>query len=590
MKKHVFLLLGLMASISVLSQNQRTTEIFNEDFSSGVPPIGWTIEGMNDQWSLTFSSHAGGTSPEAQLHWTNGDYSTRLISPEYDLTGLTTILFSFKHFLINILGNGYTIGVSTRSGGGTWTDVWNFNPSLDIGPRTKDLILTGGDVGASDFQICLFLIGDFHSFKDWYIDDIVLSQPDANDVAMDLIIAPNYAESGDFNISCTVKNVGISTVNSIDLNYQIDDGTVITGTMTGMNFQTNQTSTYTFATPWLATPGDYTLDVWVSNINGSGDDDDTSNDVISMPVSIAMQTTQNLPLFELFTSSTCGPCAPFNINVINPFMASHLDDIAVIKYQMLWPGSGDPYYTDEGGVRKAYYWVNFVPDLYTGGSQRYTNSNAVNSAYNYEYARAAFFNMSSSLEIENNNVVVNVNITPYITVDMTVQIVVLEKETTGNVMNNGETSFENVMMKMLPDAEGTLVSFERGTDVEITESFDMSSTNVEEMDDLMVVVFVQDENTKQVMQSTFALGQPLGLNDDYLQNIEIYPNPSNGLLNISTDRVLQITIYDVLGKKVFSKEGINTEVLDLSHLNNGMYLVNLKDGNNQVTKKLIINK
>ena len=26
-----------------------------------------------------------------------------------------------------------------------------------------------------------------------------------------------------------------------------------------------------------------------------------------------------------------------------------------VKYQMNWPAPGDPYYTNEGGVRKTYY-------------------------------------------------------------------------------------------------------------------------------------------------------------------------------------------------------------------------------------------
>ncbi len=215
---------------------------------------------------------------------------------------------------------------------------------------------------------------------------------------------------------------------------------------------------------------------------------------------------------------------------------------------------------------------------------------AVNSAYDYETNKPAFFEMTSSLSISGDNVYVDVNIMPFISVDMKVNIAVVEVETTGNTGNNGESSFEHVMMKMLPDANGTVVSFEAGTNSEINEIFDMSSTNVEDMDDLMVVVFVQDDATKQVMQSTFALGQPLGLEDNYLQNVGMYPNPSNGLLNISTDSELQVTIHDILGKKVFSKEGINTEVLDLSHLNNGMYLVNISDGINMTSKKLIINK
>ena len=590
MKKITFLLMGLMIGFSAFSQTQRATEIFNEDFSNGVPPSGWTIDDMESQWSQSSSENAGGSAPEAKLTYTNGTHTTRLISPVTDLSGASDVLFSFKHFLNDYSGSGYTIGVSTRSGGGAWTDVWSVNPTGDIGPAGQDILISGGDVGASDFQVCIYLSGNMYNFDYWYIDDVVLLEPDNNDATMASINVPAFAEAGDIEISCTIKNAGLSNVDSVDLNYQVNGGAIITENVGSLNLETTENYSHTFATPWAGTPGDYTLDVWVSNFNGGGDDDDTSNDTKSMALSVATQSTQSLPFFESFTSSTCGPCAPFNSGVFNPFMDNHPDDIAVLKYQMSWPAPGDPYYTDEGGVRRGYYGVSFVPDLYTGGNQTSTNSGAVNSAYDYETNKPAFFEMTSSLSISGDNVYVDVNIMPFISVDMKVNIAVVEVETTGNTGNNGESSFEHVMMKMLPDANGTVVSFEAGTNSEINEIFDMSSTNVEDMDDLMVVVFVQDDATKQVMQSTFALGQPLGLEDNYLQNVGMYPNPSNGLLNISTDSELQVTIHDILGKKVFSKEGINTEVLDLSHLNNGMYLVNISDGINMTSKKLIINK
>ena len=589
MKKYVFLLLGLMVSISILSQNQRTIEIFNEDFSSGVPPTGWTIENMDEQWSQAFSSHAGGTSPEAQLHWSNGNFSTRLISPESDLMGFSTIMFSFKHFLSNYSG-GNIIGVSTRSGGGAWSDVWSITTSEDIGPEVKDILISNSDVGASDFQISLYLSGEFHNFNEWYIDDAHLYYPNNIDVEMVSVNVLPYGEAGDYDlISCTFKNIGFSTINNMDINYQFDDGSVITENIGGLDLQTTDTMDYTFNTPWEATSGNYVLNVWISNANNNGNDDDTSNDIKSKNISVASQIFDNVPLFEVFTSSTCSPCNYFNTEIMNPFMQEHPNDIAVIKYQMSWPAPGDPYYTEEGGVRKQFYGVSHVPSLYAGGNQTSTDASSLNTAFTSESTRASYFDMSSSIEIMNDEVHFLVAITPYINAEMRLHIAVVEKQTTGNVGTNGETSFEHVMMKMIPDADGQLIDFTSPTIFIFFGSGDMSSTNVEELEDLMIVAFVQDDDTKQIMQSTVA-NQPLGLNDNNLQNVGMYPNPSRGNLNIVTDKEIQVIIHDILGKKVFSKKRINTEVLDLTHLNNGMYLVSLKDGDSQVTKKLIINK
>ncbi len=588
MKRKLLVIIGLVFSISAFSQE--SNEIFSEDFSSGVPPTDWTIEGIPQQWSQASSANAGGTAPEAQLQYISGTNTTRLISPETDLTGISTVIFSFKHFLNDYSGSGYSIGVATRSGGGSWNNVWTVNPGGDMGPETKDVIISNADVGASDFQVCLFLTGNTFNFDYWYLDDLLLMEPDSNDMAMQSIDVLPYTEEGNVEVKCTVKNVGLLAISSFDLNYQVDSGSIITESVNGLDLQTSDSYNYTFTEEWAATSGTYTLNVWASNINGGGDDDDTSNDMLSKTVSVASASTQNLPLFESFTSSTCGPCAPFNQNVFNPFMDAHPNDIAVIKYQMSWPGNGDPYYTAEGGVRRIFYGVSFVPDLYTGGFQTATNAGGVNAAYNYETAKPAFFNMTADYTVNGDIIEVNVDITPYITVDMRVHIAVIELETTGNVGGNGETSFEHVMMKMLPDANGTVVSFVTDTPTSINESFDMSTTFVEEMDDLAVVAFIQDDATKTVMQSFFANGEPLGVMDTIMEDVILYPNPSNGIVNINTSIPVEMNVYDVLGKEVFSSAFQNTETIDLSYLNSGVYFVRLTDGINQSSQKLIIQK
>ena len=56
------------------------------------------------------------------------------------------------------------------------------------------------------------------------------------------------------------------------------------------------------------------------------------------------------PLYEVFTSSTCGPCAYAN-PILDAVLEANPGTHSLVKYQMNWPGSGDPYYTAEGGVR-----------------------------------------------------------------------------------------------------------------------------------------------------------------------------------------------------------------------------------------------
>ena len=59
-------------------------------------------------------------------------------------------------------------------------------------------------------------------------------------------------------------------------------------------------------------------------------------------------------------------------------LSSYTDDqYSMLKYQMSWPGSCDPYYTLEGGDRRNYYNVNAVPDVILDGNVWQGNSSSL---------------------------------------------------------------------------------------------------------------------------------------------------------------------------------------------------------------------
>jgi hypothetical protein len=80
----------------------------------------------------------------------------------------------------------------------------------------------------------------------------------------------------------------------------------------------------------------------------------------------------------------------------------------------------------------------------------------------------------------------------------------------------------------------------------------------------------------------------------------IYPNPSNGIINISGDLKKTdnsgITIHDLKGSVVYklSLSQINTvlpkNAINVNHLQSGIYLFSYTIGSRKITKKLIINK
>ncbi|HEY5688214.1 MAG TPA: endonuclease [Yeosuana sp.] len=69
----------------------------------------------------------------------------------------------------------------------------------------------------------------------------------------------------------------------------------------------------------------------------------------------------------------------------------------------------------------------------------------------------------------------------------------------------------------------------------------------------------------------------------------MFPNPVSGIyLNIKTNQVLKVGVYDVLGKLIMSsKLDSNNSKIDVSQLKKGLYLIKLDSDKGSITKKLI---
>jgi hypothetical protein len=504
----------------------------NENFSGTAwPPAGWSFDGLPGQWARSATANAGGSAPEARFTYIAQTTTTRFVSPAFDLSSLTDVTLTFKYFY-DWYANGVTFGVAKRFGTtGTWEVAWSVLPTGNQGPKTQ--VVEISNVGQADFQFCFFLQGNLYNMDYLFIDDVKLFKRENLDAGLQSLDVPSYF-LGERIVSGKIANEGITTLTSFDVKYSINDGDVMTTSFGGLNITTGNTFDYTCVQPLNLDPGLYSLKVWVANVNGVAVDDNPSNDMITKNIGIPTQTIQRRPLFEEFTSSTCPPCATFNNNVFNPFINQNGENIALIKYQMSWPSPGDPYYTAEGGVRRVYYGVSAVPQLFTEGKGVATSAAAVNNAYNAGMADPAFVTITGTHEVNGTNFTVNANVTPYVTLtNATLHVVILERLTTGNVGSNGETSFKHVMMKMMPDASGTTMDMESGVTTTVSFTHDMSLTHMEEMDDLVAVIFVQDNANKYVFQSAYS--QEAGS-----VAATVTFDPINGATGITTEADLSI--------------------------------------------------
>ena len=500
MKKTLLFAFALLFATATMAQNRAV--MLQESFDGSSMPAGWSIAGLGQSnWNISATNNAGGEANEMWLYYGpqfNG--ISRLVSPVVDLTGLNSVIISFKHCLDNYSGS-HTLGIATTTDGGTtWNEGWSQVYSSD-GVYAVTQEITTPDVGSANFQFCVYYSGNSYNIDNWFFDDIMAFTLENLDLAITGTSLPAIMPTGNLTVSMSVMNFGATPITSVEASYEVS-GMMPLGQTFDVNIAPLATTTLTFDTPAaLNVPGGYVVTLTIVKVNGQ-DDDVSDNNTLVKSVSIPMDNVQRIPMIEHFSSSTCGPCVNVN-NQMATFCNNNPGRYTYTKYQMNWPGSGDPYYTAEGGVRRAYYGVSGVPDIYLDGVG--TNNAAVNqNTFNQHAEEPGYFDVRGSFTVEGNNIHIFADVMPYVDVEARVYVAINEKVTHGNVGTNGETEFHHVFMKMMPNGEGSTIAFTTGEMQRLEFTQDMSGTHVEEMNDLEVSIWVQNYGSKYVYNSHFA--------------------------------------------------------------------------------------
>lgn len=442
----------------------------------------------------------------------------------------------------------------------------------------------------------------------------------ANDVAVNSIDLPKFAQkNSNITIKGSLTNYGATSLSSFKLNYTVGTDATKTMLVTGLDIPSSGSYDFTHNIPYSTnTPGDYAVNVWISNPNG-GADGDSSNNFKSSSLTIVNSTVPRKVLHEIYTSSTCPPCNPGNAK-LKSVLDGYVGQWNTIKYQVNFPSTGDPYYTSEVGTRFSYYTANFAPWLVVDGSSTWGASDANANSYTGPFfeAKAAMPSLASitaNFVRTGSTVTVSGNVTPvqsFSNTGLKLRIAVVETRTVKNIKTNGETEFFNVMKKMLPSAAGTAVSFVPGTAVPYTQSFTFpgsyrlpadgqaaniinlaSENSVEEFGNLFAIVFLQDDNDKTVWQSaSTAPDGALAVTEINELGLNLFPNPAknsfevtfNGNSSNGTVRIVDMNGREVLNQNVNSLNG----VINCDNLTNGLYFVELNVAGKTAVKKLNI--
>ena len=84
-------------------------------------------------------------------------------------------------------------------------------------------------------------------------------------------------------------------------------------------------------------------------------------------------------------------------------------------------------------------------------------------------------------------------------------------------------------------------------------------------------------------------GTALSVDKINVLNVNMYPNPANGVVYFSApaNDALTVSVFDLLGKQVMDAQNVQSQ-LNISSLNPGMYFVKMTQGASSATKKLVV--
>jgi hypothetical protein len=180
--------------------------------------------------------------------------------------------------------------------------------------------------------------------------------------------------------------------------------------------------------------------------------------------------------------------------------------------------------------------------------------------------------------------------------NLTMQIAVVENES---------AFYESVLKKMLPDAGGTsLIDLWQGNNsVTVYQSWAFNPADFVSVDSLILVAFVQNEDTKEIYQAAYVPFMELtgtGIFDHpgnvKALNYVVYPNPASGEVNLKFGQVLnetsQMQVFNELGALMeiqTLKKGNDLFTFNVSGYKQGVYLIKVTNaGNNAVGWKRLV--
>ena len=316
-------------------------------------------------------------------------------------------------------------------------------------------------------------------------------------------------------------------------------------------------------------------------------------------------------VLEHFTNSSDAASAAADV-VVDAFGKENSSDIIDIQYHTDYPGT-DPMNEnnpDPSSTRVFNYGIPKVPyAILDGGVSEefrydFTDLKTTPNEDNMKQLTLQVPKFDVDLEVIWLDQIMEATTSVTCNVDHyaeNIQLYVVVFETSVNAYTgiNGDTAFRNVVLDMLPTPAGKLLgdNWSKGNNDTRVNTW-IYQPYVEDIDDLAVVAFVQDRNSKQILQAAVQFKTPqvgIGKKPFQMDALRIYPNPARDLVNVNlgrpSERDGRFEIIDMNGRIVRNEHvptGYQVYQLDIHSLNRGFYMIQwYEDGALKGRSKLV---
>ncbi len=252
-------------------------------------------------------------------------------------------------------------------------------------------------------------------------------------------------------------------------------------------------------------------------------------------------------------------------DVVDLFDGLYDKDVVSLQYHVHYPGE-DPMNENSpapASSRTFYYGVNEIPFAILGGG-------GANSEYEYDFTHGfpsstelkkitledPLFELMMTMELSAEDLRARVTARALRDLDsmnLALHVAIVEQEVTSYVGANGDNTFHNVVLDMLPSAAGTSISGSWKNLEEFTRHFTWAYKNVEDVDDLMLVAFLQEKSSRRILQALKVTDPmfPVNILQDAPGKLNIYPNPVRSDLHILHEMIpggALIEVIDMTGR------------------------------------------